>query len=120
MTHPQLLQSLLLLGVLGSCVLALNRSHPATDLPADPFAVRKIRHENDWQLSVYGDGSGTLSHRQYPGYHLDYPLQTFDFRHADTLLLYQALSDMATAVDDKRSAVSCRMLRRELAWQPIH
>ena len=30
-----------------------------------------------WRLRINGDGSGTLTHRQYPAHHLHYPRETF-------------------------------------------
>lgn len=38
----------------------------------------ELRGDDGWYLRVHGDGSGSLTHRQHPTHHLDYPAHTFD------------------------------------------
>ena len=43
-----------------------------------PLDYAELNRHDGWTLRIHGDGSGSLTHRQYPHHHLDYPLQTFD------------------------------------------
>ena len=43
-----------------------------------PLDYVEISGQDGWYLRVHGDGSGTLTHRQHPTHHLEYPPVTFD------------------------------------------
>ena len=43
-----------------------------------PLDYAELNRHDGWTLRIHGDGSGSLTHRQHPHHHLDYPLQTFD------------------------------------------
>ncbi|WP_420458781.1 hypothetical protein [Neolewinella sp.] len=68
MPTPALLAGLLLL-------LGCAHSQPPTS--ASPLDYLELDTPDGWQLRVHGDGSGTLTHRQHPLHHLDYPARTF-------------------------------------------
>ncbi len=68
MPTPTLLTGLLLL-------LGCAHSQPPTS--ASPLDYVELDTPDGWHLRVHGDGSGTLTHRQHPLHHLDYPSHTF-------------------------------------------
>ena len=62
----------LLLLLLYACGQTLAKSRTS------PLDYAELNRHDGWNLRIHGDGSGSLTHRQYPHHHLDYPLQTFD------------------------------------------
>ncbi|MCP9237440.1 hypothetical protein [Lewinella sp. JB7] len=42
-----------------------------------PLDYAEIRGNDGWRLRIHGDGSGSLTHRQYPRHHLSYPVGSF-------------------------------------------
>ena len=67
---PPLLCALLVLAYSG-CSSSVAQSTPS------PLDYVELHTPDGWQLRVHGDGSGSLTHRQYPLHHLDYPGHTF-------------------------------------------
>ncbi|WP_116127261.1 hypothetical protein [Lewinella sp. IMCC34183] len=53
---------------------------PAVQPYPYPLDAAELRGNDGWRLSIHGDGSGSLRHRQFPLHHLDYPPRTFDLR----------------------------------------
>ncbi len=51
---------------------------PVTQSLFSPLDYAELRGNDGWRLRVHGDGSGTLTHRQHPRHHLDYPAHTFE------------------------------------------
>ncbi|PPK87132.1 hypothetical protein CLV84_0066 [Neolewinella xylanilytica] len=51
---------------------------PIAKSRTSPLDYAELSRNDGWYLRVHGDGSGSLTHRQYPHHHLEYPLQTFD------------------------------------------
>ncbi len=72
MTIHQTFSGSLLLLFLTTCGQSLAKSRTS------PLDYAELSRNDGWYLRIHGDGSGTLTHRQYPQHHLDYPLQTFD------------------------------------------
>ncbi|MGB3799498.1 MAG: hypothetical protein WA952_06750 [Lewinella sp.] len=72
MTIPQTLSGSVLLLLLYACGQSIAKSRTS------PLDYAELSRNDGWLLRVHGDGSGSLTHRQYPHHHLDYPLQTFD------------------------------------------
>ena len=68
MPTPALLTGLLLL---------LGCAHPQPSPSASPLDYVELDTPDGWHLRVHGDGSGTITHRQHPLHHLDYPAHTF-------------------------------------------
>ena len=61
-----------------SALLLLLGCEPApTPDGTDDLDHAEIVTPTGWRLRIYGDGSATLTHRQYPAHHLDYPAATF-------------------------------------------
>ena len=67
---PLLATFLLLLG--SAC------GQPIAQSRTSPLDYAELRGNDGWYLKVHGDGSGTLTHRQHPLHHLDYPARTFE------------------------------------------
>ena len=67
MPTPALLVGLLLLGC----------AHSQSPTATSPLDYVELDTPDGWHLRVHGDGSGTLTHRQHPLHHLDYPAHTF-------------------------------------------
>ena len=65
----------LLAGLLLPFLLSCGHSRPPA--AASPLDYVELRTPDGWHLRVHGDGSGTLTHRQHPLHHLDYPSHTF-------------------------------------------
>jgi len=65
--------------VLANCLwlAAASCSPPVTHPPTAALDYVELRGEDGWYLRVHGDGSGSLTHRQHPTHHLDYPVRTF-------------------------------------------
>jgi hypothetical protein len=61
--------------LLFGCVDSVG-THQPRPLSVLDYAI--LRAEDGWRLRIHGDGSGTLTHRQYPHHHLDYPARTFE------------------------------------------
>ncbi|WP_198664950.1 hypothetical protein [Lewinella sp. IMCC34191] len=72
MTIPQTFFGSVLLLMLYACGQSIAKSRTS------PLDYAELSRNDGWLLRVHGDGSGSLTHRQYPHHHLDYPLQTFD------------------------------------------
>ncbi|CAH1000745.1 hypothetical protein LEM8419_01863 [Neolewinella maritima] len=53
---------------------------PVSHSPVSPLDYLELRTPDGWSLRVHGDGSGSLTHRQHPLHHLDYPARTFSTR----------------------------------------
>ena len=112
----------LLFGILPGLFACTGGLAPAPTARYSPLDYVELATDNDWRLRVHGDGSGSLTHRQYPRHHLHYPAATFTYapllRTRDTLAATEAFTvaftRMQVAVDDAGSERSCRMLRR--AW----
>ena len=68
---PTSLLPALLLPLLLCC--GSSATHPATS----PLDYVELQTPDGWYLRVRGDGSGSLTHRQHPLHHLDYPTGTF-------------------------------------------
>ncbi len=70
---PPLFRLLPALGLflLYACEPALSRGE------VEDLDYAEITTPTGWRLRINGDGSATLTHRQYPTHHLDYPLETF-------------------------------------------
>lgn len=58
--------------------LAASCGPSITHSPTAVLDYVELRGDDGWYLRVHGDGSGSLTHRQHPTHHLDYPVQTFD------------------------------------------
>ena len=65
----------LLAGLLLPFLLSCGPSRPPTS--PSPLDYAELHTPDGWHLRVRGDGSGTLTHRQHPLHHLDYPALTF-------------------------------------------
>ena len=63
---------ILLLLLLYACGQTIAQSRTS------PLDYAELNRHDGWTLRIHGDGSGSLTHRQYPHHHLDYPLHTFD------------------------------------------
>lgn len=73
MPHAPLIGALLLL-TLSDC----GDPRRTVDGQPSPLDFVELDGGDGWKLVVYGDGSGSLTHRQYPTHHLDYPVATFE------------------------------------------
>ena len=82
----------LLLPVLCAC------GHGLTHSTASPLDYLELETPDGWHLRVHGDGSGSLTHRQHPLHHLDYPAHTFS---AD------ALSGRGRRCNERTEAAAC-------------
>ena len=72
MTIPQTFSGSLLLLFLYACGQSMAKSRTS------PLDYAELNRNDGWYLRIHGDGSGSLTHRQYPHHRLNYPLQTFD------------------------------------------
>ena len=88
MTLPQTLTGSLVLLLLYACGQTIAKSRTS------PLDYAELNRNDGWYLRVHGDGSGSLTHRQYPHHHLDYPQQTFDLAQ-----IRQAVLPCYTAAD---------------------
>jgi hypothetical protein len=68
---------LFLLYPLFGCVDSVG-THAPKPLSALDYVI--LTSDDGWRLRIHGDGSGTLTHRQHPLHHLDYPARTFELR----------------------------------------
>lgn len=79
------MSSISLLRPLLPVLLFLGCGPQVAPVSLSPLDYAEIVGEDGWRLRVNGDGSGTLTHRQHPLHHLDYPPATFRSNRAKGL-----------------------------------